>query len=462
MPLQDEALARRAAAGDSAAFAELYDRYARSAYNLCYRITGSREDAADATQDTFAGVLERLPRLAGRELNFGAYVMTAARNASYDALERRKRSTPTSQIPDAVADDPDVPERAALRDAHQEQIRAANEGLPPRQREVLALRELQDLSYGEVAQIMGMNQNSVAQLISRARINLRDGLRQTALGSVASASPQCDRALPLLASRQDGVLEDPWLAEHLMGCGPCRVRLEAMEEAAVAYRQWLLLVPALWLRDDVARAAERVSARTRPRSRSVLAAAGATFALAFLIVEGAETPTRAYAPAEATPTPEAVAVVRAAPAPKPAAKRRAPKPRPRAKVVVAKPAPVESARATATPREPTRVAVAPDDPPQIATAHEPVPRARPRREPTPVPEPVVLADPPPVASPTPTPEEPPTREEPPAPPCPSTSIAGCQPPPRPPEVTCTSCPLVAQPPNPPPRPLVLVAAPSRR
>ena len=106
---------------------------------------------------------------------------------------------------------------------------------------------------------MGMNQNSVAQLISRARINLRDGLRQTALGSVASASPDCDRALPLLAKHQDGLLEDPWLVEHLMACGACRVRLEAMEEAAVAYRQWLLLVPALWLREDTAEAAERVN-----------------------------------------------------------------------------------------------------------------------------------------------------------------------------------------------------------
>ena len=57
----DEALARRAAAGDGAAFAALYDRHERRAYNLCYRITGSRDDAADATQETFLKVLERLP-----------------------------------------------------------------------------------------------------------------------------------------------------------------------------------------------------------------------------------------------------------------------------------------------------------------------------------------------------------------------------------------------------------------
>ena len=300
MPLQDEELARRAAAGDHASFAELYDRHERSAYNLCYRITGSADDAADATQETFLKVLERLPSLRDRELNFAAYVMTAARNASYDAIERRKRATPTSEFPEvASADDHEAPERVALRGAHQEQIRLANESLPERQREVLALRELEDLSYGEVAQIMGMNQNAVAQLISRARINLRDGLRQTALGSVASASPDCDRALPLLAKHQDGLLEDAWLVEHLMACGACRVRLEAMEEAAVAYRQWLLLVPALWLREDTAAAAERVNggwSGTPARRLRVLAAGAATFVLALVIADAAQSPTHTPAP----------------------------------------------------------------------------------------------------------------------------------------------------------------------
>ena len=216
-------------------------------------------------------MLERLPRLEGRELNFGAYVMTAARNASYDAIARRKRATPAGDIPESAVpvlaggDDPDRPDQEALREAHQEQIRLANESLPPRQREALALRELEELSYDEVAEIMGMNRNSVAQLISRARINLRDGLRQTALGSVAATSELCDRALPLLALRQDGVLDDDasadWLAGHLVGCGTCRVRVDAMEEAGVAYRMWLPLVPALWLKTEaVARAAERVGA----------------------------------------------------------------------------------------------------------------------------------------------------------------------------------------------------------
>src|SRR3954462_6542179 len=105
--VHDTVLARRAAAGDGAAFAALYDRHERRAYNLCYRITGSADDAAHATPETFPRVPERrerfwrgpgrLPSLGDRDLNFGSYLLTAARHASYDAIERRKRATPAGE-----------------------------------------------------------------------------------------------------------------------------------------------------------------------------------------------------------------------------------------------------------------------------------------------------------------------------------------------------------------------------
>jgi len=489
---EDEALARRAGAGDGAAFATLYDRYERRTYNLCYRITGSPDDAADATQETFAAVLERLPRLEGRDLNFGAYVMTAARNASYDAIARRKRAMPAGEIPDSAVpvlaggEDPDRPERHALREAHQAQIREANDRLPPRQREVLALRELEELSYDDVADIMGMNRNSVAQLISRARINLRDGLRQTALGSVSAASPLCERALPLLAMRQDDVLDDDetggWLAEHLAGCGTCRVRVEAMEEAGVAYRLWLPLVPALWLRGEaIAHAAERVGADwsehvTRPRARGRhlrLAAAGGVallFAFVLGLVDLAQSPTRTPAPV-VLPAPEPVAApveVAAEPverAAKPADRRRRRAPRRR---VAPKPR-VPAAPAPDLPAAPAQAAL-PDAAPS-ARAPEPaaVRRDRPeRRRQAPSPPPVaaetapepVVADPPAADPPAdPVPEEP----EPPRPLCPGPNCptggsvvtppctgSACQPPPRTPPVTltCRSCGSVVQAPAP--------------
>ena len=101
------------------------------------------------------------------------------------------------------------PERKALVEGQQEQVRAAHARLPERQREVLVLRELEEMSYDEIAAIMEMNRNSVAQLISRARIKLRDELRGEALASIATSSPECEKALPLIAMRDDGQLSDP-------------------------------------------------------------------------------------------------------------------------------------------------------------------------------------------------------------------------------------------------------------
>jgi len=275
---QEARLAQRTVAGDGDAFAELYGRYEKRAYNLCLRILGSEDDAADATQEAFVSVLKRLPKLEGRDLAFGSYLFTSARHACYDQIERHKRAEPSDEIPESsvpvgggvggggIGFDPgdpdDDPERNVLQKARQDEIRQANALLPERQREVLALRELDDLSYDEIAEIMDMNRNSVAQLISRARINLRDALRGTALASIATSSGECQRALALIAARQDSEGDgSSWLSDHLIDCETCRLRREAMEEAGASYRGWLPVAAAPFLfRETLAQAAEAVGA----------------------------------------------------------------------------------------------------------------------------------------------------------------------------------------------------------
>lgn len=273
---EESCLTERAIAGDGAAFATLYGRYERRVYNLCLRILGSADDAADATQEAFLSIFGRLPKLAGRDLQFGSYVFTSARNASYDIINRRRAARPTDEIPDSASpvgpgaggdgeSDPGAPERDPERNvllaAQQEEIRAANDSLPERQREVLALFELEGMSYDEIAAVMEMNRNSVAQLISRARINLRDALRSTALASVAGSTPDCERALPLIALGDDGQpttrANARWLRAHLATCDTCSLSREAMAEAGVSYRAWAPVAAVPWLfRDTVAKAAE--------------------------------------------------------------------------------------------------------------------------------------------------------------------------------------------------------------
>jgi RNA polymerase sigma-70 factor (ECF subfamily) len=236
--VEEAHLARAAAAGDGRAFAALYERYERRVYNLAYRITGSEPDAADATQEAFLRMM-RLPKPQDGEPAFGFCLFTATCHACHDLMAKRPPAQPNEVKPDI----------------QQEGVRDANMRLPERQREALALRELEELPYSEIAASLEMSPNSVAKLISRARINLSDDLHGTALAAVAAPSPECERALPLIAAREDGQLEagssdDAWLDAHLAGCERCRLAEEAMREAAASYRAWAPIAVLPWLLEE--------------------------------------------------------------------------------------------------------------------------------------------------------------------------------------------------------------------
>ena len=264
---EESNLVRAAAEGDGPAFARLYESYERRIFNYLLRLLGDRHEAEDATQDAFIKVMAKLPDLDQENLQFGAYLYTAARNAGYDVITKRKKMEPTGAVPEQaeapfrgeLSDLETDPERAALAGSQESAVQLANQKLPERQREVLALRELDGLSYDEIAGVMEMKSNAVAQLISRARIALRKEMRIGAAASVAFATADCERAHGEIACRQDGeVLEDgSWLDGHLADCANCRVASEEMAEAGVSYRAWAPVLPAAGVfREVMARASE--------------------------------------------------------------------------------------------------------------------------------------------------------------------------------------------------------------
>ena len=254
----DGVLVQEAAAGGGGSYAALYDRYSEQVYNYCVRLTGSPDDAADATQEAFVNVLRRLQDDDRPVLDFSSYLFAAARNESYALMRRRSRTHPTDEPPELASVTPDVetdPERALLLRDSQEQVREANSQLAPRHREVLALREVAGRSYDEIGQIMGISENAAAQLIWRARAKLKEALTAGAVASVVAATDDCETAQLLLNRLHDGepITDDEqvWLDEHLEDCASCRATRGLIVEVGTSYRAWAPVAVLAALRPEV-------------------------------------------------------------------------------------------------------------------------------------------------------------------------------------------------------------------
>ena len=261
----DGVLLQEAAAGGGASYAALYDRYSEQVYNYCLRLTGSPEDAADATQDAFVNVLARLHRDDNPVLDFSSYLFAAARNESYALMRRGSRTLLSDEPPERAAFEADIetdPERAALLHDSQEAVRLANAQLAPRHREVLALREVAGRSYEEIGQIMGISENAAAQLIWRARSKLKGALTAGAVASVVATSEDCETAQVLINRLQDGEpitdAQHEWLDEHLEECPKCRAARGMIFEVAASYRLWAPVAVLATMKADVLAAAGSV------------------------------------------------------------------------------------------------------------------------------------------------------------------------------------------------------------
>ena len=417
----DGVLVQEAAAGSGQSYAALYDRYAEQVYNYCLRLTGSPDDAADATQEAFINVLRRLQDDDRPVLDFASYLFAAARNESYALMRRRSRTHPTEEAPllaaaaaSAATEAPDVetdPERAALLHDSQEQVRLANDQLPPRHREVLALREVAGRSYEEIGAIMGISENAAAQLIWRARGKLREAMTAGAVASIVATTDDCETAQLLLNRLHDGEPiteeEQDWLDEHLEECGSCRAARGMVFEVGASYRMWAPVAVLAALRPEVLTQAGAVVGA----DWSAVAGAGAKVSGSSMAVGGTATVAVLAAAGiaisglfqndsnivrEAVPVPKAEAAAKPKPAP---AK---PKPKPKAEPKA------QAAKATSAPR--ARSAAPP--PPEQQSAAPPAAKPKPNPKPPPKgekPPPATppVEEPPPVITPTQPTEQPP-------------------------------------------------------
>ena len=196
--MQSEAeLVRLARQGDESAFALLVEQNQSRIYNLALRMTRNPDDAAELTQEAFLNAWRGLSKFQG-ESSFSTWLYRLTSNLCIDFLRREKRRSGLSMTVSLddeeegrQADVPDErfsPEQSAERREVQELIRAGLRSLSEEHRRVLVLRELDGLSYAEIAQLLGLEEGTVKSRIARARLALRKYLIATGNFSSASSS----------------------------------------------------------------------------------------------------------------------------------------------------------------------------------------------------------------------------------------------------------------------------------
>lgn len=183
LTLEDSRLAERARDGDQRAFAELVRRHQDQVFRFVLRMTDSRDEAMDLTQDTFMKAWLALPRWQP-QARLRTWLFQIARNGALDLLRRRGvvEFVPIDEDLEVPANAPapdewlDIRQRYGLLD---ETLRQ----LPVDHREILLLREVEDLSYAEIATTLGIQEGTVKSRIARARVALLDRYRRVSRGS---------------------------------------------------------------------------------------------------------------------------------------------------------------------------------------------------------------------------------------------------------------------------------------
>ena len=164
----DQALVGAAVAGDRGALEQLLRRHHERIAAVCRRMTGNAADGADATQEALIAIVRGLDRFDGRS-TFGTWAYRIAVNASLDEMRRRRRRPADSldqsdwERPEASVDASDgaVVDRLALG--------PALAALPEDFRAAVVLRDIGDLDYAEIAEVLGVAVGTVKSRIARGR-----------------------------------------------------------------------------------------------------------------------------------------------------------------------------------------------------------------------------------------------------------------------------------------------------
>ena len=237
----DDHLVEQVRAGSEAAFEVIYERHVPGILSFCRHMLGSREEAEDAVQHSFAAAHRDLLR-DGRDIRLKPWLYAIARNRCLSMLRARREQPEEAVDADTAGLDDEVQRRADLRE-----LVTDLQDLPEDQRAALVLSELRDLSHADVAETLGCEVSNVKGLVFRARSGLIE--RREARGT------SCEEIQRELATARGGTLRRGKLRHHLRACPACTGYLEQVRSQRKAMAVILPVIPTLGLKKGVLAAA---------------------------------------------------------------------------------------------------------------------------------------------------------------------------------------------------------------
>ena len=237
----DERIVEQIRRGNELAFEIAFERHGAGILAFCRHMLGSREEAEDAVQHTFAAAFRDLARDSDRKIVLRPWLYTIARNRCLSLLRARREEAKLDELPTEGLSD-EVERRAELRE-----LLADVRELPEDQRAALLLAEAAGMSHAEVAEVLDCEPGSVKGLVFRARSSLieRREARET----------PCTEIREQLANLRGGALRRNELRHHLRHCLGCTAYREQVRRQRQMLAVALPVVPGLGLKSKVLAAA---------------------------------------------------------------------------------------------------------------------------------------------------------------------------------------------------------------
>lgn len=184
----DFSLVSRCLRGDEPAWEELVRQHTRRVYGLCFRFTGSGSQAQDLTQEVFLRVFRTLKTFRSTEGSFGTWLARVTRNLLIDHYRRTRQERITDSIEGQLPTIEEAggaasvrPDQAIAGREASEILQASLQKLGPDLREAVILRDLQEMEYREIAEVLRIPEGTVKSRINRGRAELARHLRKQKL-----------------------------------------------------------------------------------------------------------------------------------------------------------------------------------------------------------------------------------------------------------------------------------------